>query len=81
MPKPLTYRQLYRALNRYFGVEERTGRKTSKRILVRPGQSTKGPFAPVSVRGEGTELSVSQIMSILRRLLKPEEQHDFWSKC
>jgi len=81
MPKPLTYRALYQVLRQPpFNVEEKKGRKTSKRILRRPGLDGRGPFAPVSVPGEGTEINIGKINAILRRL-EIDDVDAFWSRC
>ena len=77
-PTPLKYRELRQRLAP-FGVTEKTGKKTSVRLLQRLGSNGKGPSYPFGVPGEGTEIDLPTIKAALRRLLTDEEQKKFWS--
>jgi len=77
--KPLRVRELLARLKPY-GVKvlPKSRGKGSEIILIKPvGEDpAKGPQIPVKNHGEGTELSIPVIKSVLRRFGIPEDE--FW---
>lgn len=76
-PRPLTYRDLRKRLKK-FGVEERRHGKGSHLILIRPNVpgGNQGPQYPVAPHGEGDEIKMPIIKSLLRVL--NIDPNDFW---
>lgn len=80
MPKkPMRVRELLAALKPY-GVHALANSrgKGSEIVLIRPvgDDPTKGPQIPIKNHGDGTELSIPVIKSVLRRFDIPEKE--FW---
>lgn len=79
MPKkPMRVRELLAALKPY-GVRALPGRgKGSETVLIKPvgDDPTKGPQIPIKNHGDGTELTIPVIRSVLRRFGIPEDE--FW---
>jgi predicted RNA binding protein YcfA (HicA-like mRNA interferase family) len=76
-PRPLSYRDLRKRLKKY-GVEERRHGRGSHRILIRPNVpgGNQGPQYSVRCHGEGDEIKIPVINSLLDRFnIDPD---DFW---
>jgi len=80
MPKkPLRVREFLAKLKSYGVVALSNSRgKGSEIVLVKPvgEDQTKGPQIPIKNHGDGTELSIPVIKSVLRRFDISEK--DFW---
>lgn len=80
MPKrPYTFRELYKRLRKEYGVLcEKSKGKGSERIFNRPNEpgTKEGPQCTIKCHGEGDEISIPVIKTILRRFGIPEDE--FW---